>query len=160
MDIEILKEHSWLHKLLGDWTHEAEMIMEPGQPPLKSSGTESVRSLGGLWVVCEGVGKMPESEQTHQSIMTLGYDPAKKKFVGTFVTSCMTHLWPYEGSLDAAERVLTLDSIGPSFAGDGTMGKYQDIIEIVSDSERLLKSQIQRPDGSWMQFMTAKYRRR
>ena len=33
---------------------------------------------------------------------TLGYDPAKKKYVGTFIASVMTHLWIYSGSLDAA----------------------------------------------------------
>ena len=33
-------------------------------------------------------------------IMTLGYDPAKKRFVGTFIGSMMTNLWVYEGELE------------------------------------------------------------
>jgi hypothetical protein len=56
----------------------------------------------------------------------------------------MTHLWPYNGTLDAAGKVLTLDSEGPSFSGDGTMAKYQDIIEFIGDDHRTLSSQIAR----------------
>ena len=42
------KEHQWLQKLVGEWTYEIEATMEPDQPPVKSTGTETVRSLGGL----------------------------------------------------------------------------------------------------------------
>jgi hypothetical protein len=92
------------------------------------------------------------------SIMTLGYDPARKRFVGTFVGSMMTHLWLYDGALDAAGKVLTLDSEGPNFTQDG-LAKYQDIIELVSDDVRTLKSQIQGDDGNWLHFMSVTYRR-
>ena len=37
-------------------------------------------------------------------IMTLGYDPQKKRFVGTLIGSMMTHLWVYDGALDAGRR--------------------------------------------------------
>jgi hypothetical protein len=53
------KEHQWLHKLLGEWTSEAEATMEPGKPPETFKGTESVRSLGDLWILAEGQGEMP-----------------------------------------------------------------------------------------------------
>jgi hypothetical protein len=92
--------------------------------------------------------------------MTLGYDPAQKRFVGTFIASMMTHLWIYNGALDAAGKVLTLDAEGPDFSGGPGMVKYQDIIEFVSDGHRTLKSQILGPDGKWQNFMTAHYRRK
>ena len=91
--------------------------------------------------------------------MTLGFDPQTKRFVGTFIASAMTHLWPYRGSLDASGTTLTLDSEGPSFSGDGTMAKYQDIIEFVTKDHRTLTARVQSADGSWQQFMTAHYRR-
>ena len=72
--------------------------------------------------------------------MTLGYDPAKKAFVGTFIGSMMTHLWVYDGELDAAGKVLTLDAEGPSFAATDKMAKYKDAIEIKSDDHRVLTS--------------------
>lgn len=153
------KEHRWLHRLVGEWTFETEMSMGPDQPPIKSHGRETVRSLGGLWTIAEGVGEVPGGG-THQSIMTLGFDPQTQRFVGTFIASVITHLWPYNGTLDASEKVLTLDSEGPGFAGDGTMSKYQDIIEFVSDDHRTLSSQVLGPDGFWIPFIKAHYRRK
>ena len=94
-----------------------------------------------------------------KSLMTLGYDPEKKRFVGTWLGSTMTYLWVYDGELDAAERVLTLNAEGPSMAGDGTTAKYQDVIELVSDDHRLFRSRVLGDDGQWNEFMTADYRR-
>ena len=84
------KEHEWLQTLVGEWTIEGECIMGPDQPPMKSTGTESVRSLGGLWTIGEGRGEMPDGSGPSSSIMTLGYDPQKGHFVGSFVASMMT----------------------------------------------------------------------
>ena len=151
-------EHHWLLQLVGDWTYESECSMGPDQPPMKSVGKQTTRPLGSLWTLGEMEHAGPDG-QLHRSIFTLGFDPGKQRFVGTFVSSCMTHLWPYDGQLDAASKSLTLDSEGPSFAGDGTTSKYQDIVEIIDTDNYLLKSQVQIPDGLWTQFMLAKYSR-
>jgi hypothetical protein len=152
------KEHHWLDQLIGEWVYESECGMGPDQPPSKTKGTEIVRSLGGLWTIAEGEGEMPDGD-TGKTIMTLGYDPQTNRYLGTFIGSMMTHLWVYSGSLDAAEKVLTLDTEGPNFS-DGAMTKYQDIIEFVSNDHRILRSQILGDDGNWQQFMTAHYRRK
>ncbi len=126
MKIEPQKEHQWLQKLVGEWTYESECSMEPGKPPKKFEGSESVRSLSGLWVLCEGRGEIPGGGRA-TTLMTLGYDPQKKQCVGTWVGSMMTHLWVYDGSLDAEEKGLTLHTESPSFAGDGKLVKYKDV---------------------------------
>jgi len=153
------KEHQWLQQLVGEWTSEAECSMGPGQPSTKSYGTERVRMVGGLWMVGEGQGEMPGGG-TATMIMTLGYDPQKKRYLGTWIGSMMTHMWHYDGEMDASGRILTLSAEGPSMAGDGTMAKYQDIIEIKSKDHRTLSSRVLGPDGTWNHFMTAHYRRR
>ena len=152
------KEHEWLRQLVGEWTMEGDADMGPDKPRAKSTGTESVRSLGGLWVLCEGQGEMPDGAPA-KMLMTLGYDPQRQRYVGTWVGSMMTHLWIYDGQMDADHRVLTLSSEGPSFAGDGKMTQYQDIIEIVSRDHRVLRSRTIGPDGQWHEFMRADYRR-
>jgi hypothetical protein len=152
-------EHLWLHQLIGEWIVESECLMGPDQPPMKTTGTEAVRQWGHFWVICEGTGKSPDGG-SWDSIMTLGYDPQSKRYVGTYVASVMTHLWPYLGTLDASANILTLDSEGPSFAGDGTMSKYQDIIEFITPDHRTLTSRMQSEDGTWHQFMCAHYRRK
>jgi hypothetical protein len=160
MKAEPQEEHRWLERLVGEWTYESEAPMAPDQPPAKHTGTESVRSLGGVWVLCEGRSEAGgEPGEPGTTIMTLGYDPAKKRYVGTFIGSMMTNLWLYEGEMDPSGKVLTLDTEGPSFTGDGKMAKYKDRIEIRSDDHRILTSHVLDDDGKWQQFMTAHYRR-
>jgi hypothetical protein len=158
MNPEPQKEHQWLDRLIGEWTSESECSMGVDQPPSKTQGTEVVRSLGGLWILSEGEGEMPDGG-TGKTIVTLGYDPQSKRYVGTFIASMMTHLWIYNGSLDAADKILTLDTEGPNFS-ESAMAKYKDIIEFVSDDYRILTSQILEDDGTWNRFMAVHYRRR
>ena len=159
MQPEPTAEHKWLQQLAGDWTFEHNCSMGPDQPPMKSTGTESVRSLGGLWTVGEGSGEMPDGTMG-KTIMSLGYDPQTKRFVGTFIGSMMTHLWIYNGSLDAAGKVLTLDCEGPDFSGGAGLVPYQDVIEFVDDNHRTLTTRLRGPDGEGNQFMTAHYRKK
>src|SRR5690349_22514050 len=143
------KEHRWLDRLVGEWTSESECSMGPDQPVMKTQGVEVVRSLGGLWIVAEGEGEMSDGGAA-KSIMSIGYDPQSKRYVGTFIASMMSHLWIYNGSLDAAEKVLTLDADGPDFAGKST-AKYKDSIEFVDDDHRIMTSRVLGEDGTWNQ---------
>jgi hypothetical protein len=152
------EQHRWLQQLVGTWTMEGEADMGPGQPPHKSRGTETVRALGELWIVGEGEGDMPGGGSA-QMRLTLGYDPDRQAFVGNWVGSMMALMWVYEGQLDAARKVLTLDTEGPSFAGDGKTQRYQDVITLIDADTRTLHSQALGEDGQWKRFMTATYRR-
>ena len=113
-------EHRWLQQLVGEWTSEARMEMG-AEASETCRGSESVRSLGGLWIVAEG-----------------------------------------RGELDAAGKVLTLNSEGPDMstgAPPGKRARYKDVIEIKSDDHRVLTSHCLGDDGKWQHFMTAEYRR-
>ena len=163
MKTEPTKQHQWLQKLVGDWNYEHECASGPDKPPEKLTGSETVRSLGGMWVLCEGKGTMPDGAPAF-TLMTLGYDPQRERFVGTWIGSMMTHMWVYEGELNAAATVLTLNTEGPAFSAEGkplgTMAKYKDVIEFKSDNHRVLTSHTLGEDGKWQQFMTADYRRK
>ena len=102
---------------------------------------------------------MPDGEPV-TTLMTLGYDPMTERYVGSWVGSMMAHMWVYDGEMDASGKVLTLNAEGPSFTDPTKRAKYQDIIEIVDENNRVLKSRTQKEDGSWTDFfMTATYRR-
>jgi Protein of unknown function (DUF1579) len=159
MQTEPQQEHQWLQKLVGEWTYESDCITEPGQPRSKFKGSERVRSLGGLWILAEGQGEMPGGG-TATTMMTLGYDPRKQRYVGTWVGSMMTYLWVYDGELDAAGRALTLNAEGPNMVAEGKMAKYKDVIEIKSEDHRVLTSHMLGDDGEWHELMTANYRRK
>ena len=155
------REHEWLHRFVGDWQWEGQCDMGPDQPPFRTAGTERVRSIGGLWIVCEGESELPDGGLM-TSIMTIGYDPQKKHFVGSFIASMMTHLWIYDhGALDDDQRVLTLHAEGPNMSPAATkpMAEYRDVIEMGSDEHRVLKSYMLGDDGQWTHFMETHYRR-
>jgi len=151
-------EHAWLKQLVGEWESESEMTTAPGQPPQKSKGTESVRAIGGLWVVADIKGETPMGVMT--AMLTLGYDPQKKKYVGTWVDSMMNHLWIYEGTLDPTGKILTLETEGPNMTDPSKRAKYRDAIEIKSKDQKVLTSSATGDDGKWTTFMTVNYRRK
>ena len=158
MKAEIGAQHAWLHRLAGDWRFEMVELDGAAQPPGTMPGTEHVRLLGEAWVLLEGRGAAPDGTPT-QHQMTLGYDPARGAFVGSWIGSMMNHHWVYRGTLSDDGRSLLLDSDGPSFDPPGQMLRYRDIIEVVSSDERLLHGNLLRPDGQWQRFMTARYTR-
>ncbi len=71
----------------------------------------------------------------------------------------MTNMWIYNGVLDERANTLTLDTEGPSFADENQTAKYQDIIEILDENQRIFRSQLLGPDGQWVPFMKSIYRR-
>jgi hypothetical protein len=158
MEVTKTKEHAWLQKFVGEWKGEGEGFAGPDQPPMKWSVEETVRGIGDVWVQGESRGTMPDGKPSLM-IITLGFDPEKKRFTGTFIGSMMTYLWIYDGELDAAGKVLTLNAEGPSMMGPGLV-KYQDIVEVIDDSTRTLSSQMQMPDDTWQKFMTSTYTRK
>ncbi len=159
MDMEPQKEHQWLQKFVGEWTYESDALEGQDQPAEQMTGTERVRSLGGFWIVAEGQGSMPGGE-VGTTMMTVGYDPQKQRYVGTYIGSMMNYLWVYDGELDADARVLTLAADGPAFDGSDNMAKYRDVTEFKSDDHRVFTSSVQGADGAWHQFMTINYRRK
>jgi hypothetical protein len=145
-------EHGFLEKLVGTWDVTSDM----------SAGmdwVEEVRSLHGLWIVAEGTGEMPDGAGSATTMLTLGHDAAKGKYVGTWLGSMMDNLWVYEGELEPDGRTLSLYTIGPAMSGDG-MADYREQITFLSDDHRTFTSSAKQPDGSWNQFMEAHYHRR
>jgi len=151
------KEHKWLSQLAGEWETEGEMNM-PGQPPMKSTGTESGHMLGGFWYIGEGETTMMDMKA--KSVLTLGYDPAQKKFVGTWIDSMMGYLWSYEGGLDESGKVLTLETRGPCMLKGGEMTNFRETIEIKDKDTRVFTSSQQDEGGNWRKMATMTYRRK
>jgi hypothetical protein len=158
MKADLVDEHRWLEQLTGRWrlTFDA----PPGTEDHASDATwlEETRSLGGAWIVAESTGTMPGGS-TATNILTLGYDPARKRYVGSFVTSVMANLWVYEGTLDSTGKVLTLDCEGPDFETIGRTARYQDIITIKDENTRNFSSRTQNADDTWKPVMSCDYKR-
>lgn len=163
MTVKAEKEHKWLQQLVGEWTYETEFSMSPDQPPKKLRGTETIRPIGELWIIAEGRGEMPDGGEA-VTMLTVGYDPQKKQFVGTWLGSMMTYLWHYAGSLNGSATALTLESTGPSGpdtdpADPPKMSRFRDVIELSGD-KRIFTSSMEGEDGTWNPIMTVHYQRR
>jgi Protein of unknown function (DUF1579) len=151
-------EHQWLGRLVGEWDVVSEASMGPDQPPFRMESTESVRQIGDLWV--QGEGRAMYEGRPFTSILTLGYDPRERVFVGSWIDTVQTHQWTYRGRLDAARRVLSLEAEGPSLEDPTRMARYRDAFEIAGPDRKVLTSSIQQADGTWMPFARAEFRRR
>lgn len=157
--VEPQKEHQWLTKLTGEWTFEGNCVTGPETPTETFSGTETISAIGEIWVVGVGEGSVPGAgASTWQT--TLGFNPQTNRFVGTWVASMMTHMWLYDGSLDESGRILTLEAEGPDMTKPDQMAKYRDVVEMVDDDTRVIRSEAQVEDGSWTQIMSSTYRRK
>jgi len=154
MSAEPQQGHQWLQRLVGEWTYASE---DPARLGVSWTGTESVRSLGGFWVVAESHGEMGGSPAT--TIMSLGFDPEKQRYVGTWINSMMADFWLYDGELSADGKTLTLAAEGPDMFVDGKIGLYHHVIEFQSDEERTLGARILREDGTWHEIVTTRYQR-
>lgn len=151
-------QHQILEQFRGQWKSSSACQMGPDQPPYESEGTAVGRAMGGLWVLLEGSGTSPDGV-TGEHLFTIGYDPVKQKYVGSFICSVMDHLWLYEGEYDEASRKLSLFNEGPKMDQPDQTAHYCDAFEFVSDDHFILTSKIQADDGSWQHFMQADYRR-
>lgn len=141
------KEHEWLRKIAGDWEFEIQAFVE-GAEPLKAKGAEKARMIGGFWVVGESTGSIAELPFTN--ITSFGYDPEKKKYVGTGIDSMSSTLWLYEGTMDPSGKILTFETTGPCPMRGGKMTKFRGVTEFKSDDQRVFTSSFQEDDGRWV----------
>ena len=144
-------EHKWLAQFVGEWATESKGPAGPGQPPMECSSKLTSKKLGEFWVINEMKGEMMGTPMT--GVQTIGYDKAKKKYVGTWVDSMMPFMWQYEGNVDKSGKILTLEADGPSFSDPTKLTKYQDIYEFKSKDEIAITSTVN-VDGKWVTFMS------
>jgi hypothetical protein len=152
-----VKEHEWLNQFVGNWDYETEIFMDPTKPPMKVKGTEVVRSLGGFWIVADGKSEMMGKPFT--SVLTLGFDPQSKKYVGTWVDSMGSTLWKYEGNVDSSGKILTLETEGPCPMKPGQLSKFREVTEWKSKDERVFTSNMLGDDGKWTMIVRVTSRR-
>lgn len=150
------REHQWLQQLEGDWITEAEITLQPGEPPVTTTGAESNHLLGGFWSV--GVHRGEYQGAPFTGIFTLGYDPEQNEYVGTWIDSLSSHLWTYEGTRDASGKALTLYTEGPCPQAGGKVVKLREVLEIVDQDHKLFTSEYLK-DGRWVPGMTIRYKR-
>ena len=110
------KHHAILKKDAGTWDAEIKMWTAPGTEPMVSKGTDVGEMFGEFWVMSKFSGSVMGMEFEGRS--TLGYDPEKKKYVGTWCDTMTPTMSFMEGTYDESTKTMTMKMTG----GNG-MGK-------------------------------------
>lgn len=148
---EPLKEHQWLDRFVGEWESEGQCYMKP-EAPEKMTGTEETERLGAFWTVTKGNGAMGDMKVSY--ILTLGYDAAKSKYVGTWVDSMTGTLWVYEGTVSEDGNTLTLETEGPCPMHGGKVMSFKEVTEFKGPDEKVFTSSMKGADGEWTKVVS------
>jgi hypothetical protein len=154
------KEHELLERFVGDWHTESEMTMGPDQPSMKCKGQIHAATLGKMWLVANVENNVMGTKMN--AVLTLGYDPDKKKYVGTWIDSMVNHLWHYNGWLEDDGKTLILEAEGPNMMqpGTGKTAKFRDVYIFKSPDQMETKALMQQEDGKWITMATGTSQRK
>ena len=147
-------EHALLKNDVGVWDATVEMM---GPQPMTSKGTETNTLMGnGLWLITDFKGDMMNTPFHGHG--TSGWDPGKKKYVGTWVDTMSTGLMIFEGTYDPATKSMTSWMEGPDMTGKVT--KMKTVTEWPSADKRVFTMYGPGPDGKEAPGMRITYMRR
>lgn len=107
-------EHAEILKGVGHWEGTLTTYM-PGVPEAPVAAHETVEAIGGFWTQsrfeCDFMG-MP-----YVGTGCVGYDSAKKKYVGTWIDNMSSHLAVMEGERDPKSGALVMRYSAPDMTG-------------------------------------------
>ena len=150
-------EHQLLADEAGTWDAKVEIFMAPGAAPMVSSGVEvNTLGCGGLCLITDFKGEMGPGATFHGH-GTAVWDPAKKKYVGTWTDSMSSGISIGESTYDAAKKVSTGWMEGADHTGK--MVKHKSTVEYKGD-QRVFSMFSVAPDGKETLGMRITYTRR
>jgi hypothetical protein len=151
-------EHELLKQFAGEWTSKATAAMAEGEEPMTCEGNETAKLMGGFWLVCENEGTVQGTPVS--SLLTIGFNPKTKKYLGTFACSSDSTLWNYTGTMDESGKKLVLETEGPLPHDPAKVAKFRETLELVAPDRKVFTSMIQGDDGKWTEFATIEYQRK
>lgn len=112
------EHHKHLVAMAGEWEGTITMFM-PDAEPMVSPARETVRPVGELWTVSDFSSDM--MGMAFHGHGTNGYDPERKKYVGTWIDSTSTYLTVMEGEYDSSRHVMVWRWKAPNYMGQGEL---------------------------------------
>ncbi len=99
--------HKQLAGLAGSWTTQTKEWMEPGKPPVESTGSVEMKMLlDGRFLQQEFTGNM--MGQPYAGVGISGYDNLRKRYVTTWIDTMGTGIFMMEGTASADRKTITL----------------------------------------------------
>ncbi len=123
--------HKLLASLAGSWTTKTKEWMQPGKPPMESTGSSEMKMLlDGRFLQEEFTGDM--MGQPYSGIGTLGYDNLRKRYVTTWIDTMGTGIFTMEGTASADGKTITLK--GPHAMPGGGQMTHRAVWKIVDSN--------------------------
>jgi hypothetical protein len=143
-------EHELLKKFAGDW--DATVTFQGKESKAVSHNRVT---LGGLWLVVHYKGEFAGAP--FEGMGATGYDPAKKKYVSTWIDSMSPSLMVMEGDFDKEHKTYTETGEGPG--ADGKPTKMKSVYEFQGD-DTMVFTMYSIVDGKDQEAFRIAYRRK
>lgn len=154
MSDQLGPEFARLRKDVGEWEATITVTPQPGAPPQPSTGRLSAHLIsGGRWLVTD----FKNHTTGFEGHGIYGFNPALKRYVGTWVDDMRTSLYVGEGTFDDGTSTMTYE--WKASMPDGRNMTWRETSKLVSEDERLFRVLFALPDGSEFEMMRVVYRR-
>jgi len=140
-------------KDVGDWDAEVVIQPGPGAAPIRQTGRYQARLTAGRWLVVDY-----QTDSGFQGHGVYGWDPARGKYVGSWVDSLQVSIARSEGTWDAATRTMTFVTEAAAASG-GTL-RYREITQTEADGTQVYRNLVPVADGGELELVRTVYRRR
>jgi hypothetical protein len=151
---DLPKECAVFEKDVGTWDAVIKVFGAPGQVVNETKGVANNHLIAaGRWLVMDFKG-----DGGFEGHGIYGFDPARGKYVGTWVDTMRTALAQLEGTWDADKRTMTF--VGEMKTADGRTVRWREVTEHVDDRTQVYRSIVPTPDGKEHVALEVVYRRR
>jgi hypothetical protein len=150
--------HKALEPMVGTWDTKVTSWMQPGSPPMTSSGVSENRwTMGNRFIEQRFNGSF--MDQPFEGLGYTGYDNIKKKYVGTWMDSMGTSIMYTTGTADPSGKSMT-------FTGtmeDPMTGKpmtVKNVLKVVDNDKHNFEMWGPGPNGKTYKMMEIEYTRK
>ena len=151
---QALSQHEMLKMDDGKWRADITLYRGEGQPTEHYVGEETNTMVGDLWSV--GKLEIDIKGSPYVGFATLGYDPIKDQYVGTWVDSASPHITEMSGTYDAASSTLIL--FYETIAADGQIEERKNVMVYRDPNRREFEGFIKK-EGAWQKTTDTLYKR-
>ena len=150
--------HKALEPMVGTWDTKVSSWMEPGAPPMTSTGTsENHWTMGNRFIEQRFKGSF--MDQPFEGLGYTGYDNLKKKYVGTWMDSMGTSIMYVTGTADPSGKTMTFTGT----IDDPMTGKpmnVKNVAKVVDNNKHTFEMWSPGPDGKPYKMMEIEYTRK
>jgi hypothetical protein len=130
-------EHAYLHQFVGEWRTTGKGT-DPSGKDKDLTGFEFDRMvLNDYWLFF--VYNTQTDGKPYVGHGMIGYDPVRKKYIGTWVDSMTPYMATFDGSADRKQKTLTMEVSGTD-SNTGKSCKGRLVFEFADPEHRSLKS--------------------